>query len=74
MPGRNSLSHLIDGIKGNRFAVFGRAGMDLFADPVGVKSEHADMFRADLGGSSANICAGLVKLAGRKTSVSATTT
>ncbi|WP_170510272.1 PfkB family carbohydrate kinase [Ruegeria arenilitoris] len=62
MPGRNSLSHLIDGIKGNRFAVFGRAGMDMFADPVGVKSEHADMFRADLGGSSANICAGLVKL------------
>lgn len=53
---------LIDGIKGNRFVVFGRAGMDMFADPVGVKSEDADTFRADLGGSSANICAGLVKL------------
>ncbi|MDA7966798.1 MAG: PfkB family carbohydrate kinase [Ruegeria sp.] len=36
--------------------------MDLFADPVGVKSEDAGSFRADLGGSSANICAGLVKL------------
>ena len=36
--------------------------MDLFADPIGVKSEDADTFRADLGGSSANICAGLVKL------------
>ncbi|MHA3916068.1 5-dehydro-2-deoxygluconokinase [Halovulum sp. GXIMD14793] len=56
------MAGLIDGIKGNRFAVFGRAGMDMFADPIGVKSEDADTFRADLGGSSANICAGLVKL------------
>ncbi len=56
------MATLMDGIKGNRFAVFGRAGMDMFADPVGVKSEDADTFRADLGGSSANICAGLVKL------------
>ncbi len=53
---------LIEGIKGNRFAVFGRAGMDLFADPIGTKSEDANTFHADLGGSSANICAGLVKL------------
>lgn len=53
---------LMDGIKGNRFAVFGRAGMDMFADPIGTKSEDATNFRADLGGSSANICAGLVKL------------
>ena len=53
---------LIEGIKGNRFAVFGRAGMDMFAEPIGVKSEDASHFRADLGGSSANICAGLVKL------------
>lgn len=53
---------LIEGIKGNRFAVFGRAGMDMYADTIGVKSENADTFRADLGGSSANICAGLVKL------------
>ncbi|NOD64248.1 MULTISPECIES: 5-dehydro-2-deoxygluconokinase [unclassified Ruegeria] len=56
------MSALIDGIKGNRFAVFGRAGMDMYADPIGVKSEDADTFHADLGGSSANICAGLVKL------------
>ncbi len=59
------MATLMDGIKGNRFAVFGRAGMDMFADPVGVKSEDADTFRADLGGSSANICAGLVKLGSR---------
>ncbi len=56
------MSALIDGVKGNHFAVFGRAGMDMFADPIGTKSEDATQFRADLGGSSANICAGLVKL------------
>lgn len=56
------MSALMNGIKGNRFAVFGRAGMDMFADPVGTKAEQAETFRADLGGSSANICAGLVKL------------
>ncbi|WP_170574045.1 5-dehydro-2-deoxygluconokinase [Ruegeria atlantica] len=56
------MTALIDGIKGNHFAVLGRAGMDLYANPIGVKSEDADTFHADLGGSSANICAGLVKL------------
>ncbi len=56
------MSALMDGIKGNRFVVFGRAGMDMFAAPVGTKSEHAEVFHADLGGSSANTCAGLVKL------------
>lgn len=56
------MTGLMQGIRGNRYAVFGRAGMDMFADPVGVKSEVAEVFRADLGGSSANICAGLVKL------------
>lgn len=56
---------LLTGIKQNSFVVFGRAGMDLFADPVGVKSVDADHFRADLGGSSANICAGLCKLGSR---------
>ena len=53
---------LIDGIKGNKFVVFGRAGMDMFAEPIGTKSEFAENFRSDLGGSSANICAGLCKL------------
>lgn len=56
------MSALIDGIKGNRFAILGRAGMDLTAAPIGAKSEEADTFHADLGGSSANIAAGLVKL------------
>lgn len=56
------MSALIDGIRKGRFAVFGRAGMDMFADPPGTRAEHAETFRADLGGSSANICAGLCKL------------
>jgi 5-dehydro-2-deoxygluconokinase len=56
------MSALIDGIKKGSFAVFGRAGMDMFADPPGTKAERAETFRADLGGSSANICAGLCKL------------
>ena len=54
--------NLIDGIKGNKFVVFGRAGMDMFAEPIGTKSEFAESFRSDLGGSSANICVGLCKL------------
>ncbi len=53
---------LIEGIKGNKFVVFGRAGMDMFAEPIGTKSEFAESFTSDLGGSSANICAGLCKL------------
>ncbi len=59
------MNMLIDGIRKNTFAVFGRAGMDMFADPPGTKAEHAGNFRADLGGSSANICAGLCKLGGK---------
>ena len=56
------MTALIDAIKTQKFVVFGRAGMDMFAEPIGTKSEEAETFRADLGGSSANICAGLVKL------------
>lgn len=56
------MDRLIDGIRKGRFVVLGRAGMDMFADPPGTKAEHAETFRADLGGSSANICAGLCKL------------
>ena len=54
--------NLINGIKGNKFVVFGRAGMDMFAEPIGTKSEFSESFRTDLGGSSANICVGLCKL------------
>ena len=51
-------------IKKNRFVVVGRVGMDLFpAD--GVSVEDADSYTADMGGSSANIAAGIVKLGGQ---------
>lgn len=51
----------LSGIKGGKFIVVGRVGMDL--SPVDrTQTEHAtDMFVA-MGGSSANIAAGLVKL------------
>mgnify|MGYP001828736947 CR=1 FL=1 len=55
---------LLDAIRGNRFIVFGRAGMDMFATPQGTKAENAETFESGLGGSSANICAGLCKLGG----------
>lgn len=70
------MTALLDAIRGNRFIVFGRAGMDLFATPQGTRAEHATAFESGLGGSSANICAGLSKLggvAGLVTSVSADT-
>ena len=53
---------ILEKIKEKSFLVLGRAGIDLYADPVGTAAETAEMFRADLGGSSANICVGLSKL------------
>ena len=52
---------LIRGISQQNFVILGRAGMDMFADPPGTKSEDAAVFHSDLGGSSANIAAGLCK-------------
>jgi 5-dehydro-2-deoxygluconokinase len=48
-------------LKGNAFLVIGRAGMDLYADPPGTRTEEATRFSASLGGSSANIAAALVR-------------
>lgn len=52
-------------IAANDFLVLGRAGMDLYADPPGTRSEEARHFISALGGSAANIAAGIVKLGGR---------
>ena len=57
------MTDVMAGIKRNAFVVVGRVGMDLFPAP-GVATEHADSFTADMGGSSANIAAGIVKLGG----------
>ncbi|WP_372805414.1 5-dehydro-2-deoxygluconokinase [Loktanella salsilacus] len=54
---------VLEGIKRNDFVVIGRVGMDLFTDP-GVTTEDSTQFTADMGGSSANIAAGIVKLGG----------
>ena len=48
-------------LAGQNFLVIGRAGMDLYADPVGTKVEDATQFTAALGGSSANIAAALTR-------------
>ncbi len=50
---------------GRRFLVIGRAGMDLYADPPGTRTEEAMRFTASLGGSSANIAVALVRLGSR---------
>lgn len=59
------MTSLLDGIKANNFVVVGRAGMDFFADPPGTATEDAEVFQAGLGGSSANIAAGICKLGGQ---------
>ncbi|MGB7244283.1 MAG: 5-dehydro-2-deoxygluconokinase [Sulfitobacter sp.] len=55
---------VMPGIKRTSFVVVGRVGMDLFPAP-GEGVEHADSYTADMGGSSANIAAGIVKLGGQ---------
>ena len=51
-------------IAGNNFVVVGRVGMDLYPS-AGVSIEDVDNLTADMGGSSANIAAGIVKLGGK---------
>lgn len=59
------MAHLLDGLRANNFVVIGRVGMDLFPDPPGTATEDASVIHADMGGSSANIAAGIVKLGGK---------
>ncbi len=56
-------------IRGDRFLVIGRAGMDFYAEPAGVELEAAEKFAPALGGSAANIAVGLVKLGCKATLV-----
>ncbi len=70
----SDMSILIDGIRKNNFIVLGRVGMDLSPDPAGTKTEDARTMVVGMGGSSANISAGIAKFGGRAslvTSVSA---
>ena len=45
----------------NSFIILGRAGMDLYADPIGARVEAASGFVAHLGGSAANIAVALAR-------------
>jgi 5-dehydro-2-deoxygluconokinase len=51
--------------KPTTFLVVGRAGMDIYAEPVGTAIENTNAFSAHLGGSAANIAVGLVRLGQR---------
>ena len=62
------MSKLLEGIKQNNFIIIGRAGMDLFTD-AGVAVEEAERVGVGLGGSSANIAAGICKLGGQSSLV-----
>ena len=53
---------ILGGIRKRRFLVVGRVGIDFCIDPPGAKTEHATHATVSMGGSSANISAGLVKL------------
>ena len=61
----SKLSELQKKIQENRFLVIGRAGIDIFPDPPGTKTEDANFFVSQLGGSSANIAVSLAKLGGK---------
>lgn len=52
---------VLAGIKQKKFLVIGRVGMDLCPDPAGTAIEDAVEMVVGMGGSSANIAAGLVK-------------
>ena len=61
---QQGIADLLAGIGRNRFVVVGRAGIDFFTDP-GVALEEAERMTVDLGGSAANIGAGICKLGGQ---------
>ena len=58
------MSRLLEGIAENNFIIVGRAGIDFFTD-AGVVIEDVATATVDLGGSAANIGAGICKLGGK---------
>ena len=51
---------ILEGIKQKNFLVIGRVGMDMCPEPAGAAIEDATTMMVAMGGSSANIAAGLV--------------
>ena len=58
-------NNFIKKIQENNFLIIGRAGIDIYPDPPGTKTENATNFVTHLGGSSANIAVALTKLGGK---------
>ena len=56
---------ILEKIKENNFILLGRAGIDIYPDPPGTKTEEANKFFTCLGGSAANIAVSIVKLGGK---------
>lgn len=52
---------VLEGIAKKNFIVIGRVGMDLTPEPVNTRTQDASSMTVAMGGSSANIAAGLVK-------------
>jgi len=59
-----SLKFLISKIQQNNFLLIGRAGVDIYPDPPGTKTENAKNYVTHLGGSSANMGVQLTKYGG----------
>ena len=59
------LENTLKKISENNFLIIGRAGIDIYPDPPGTKTELAKKFVTHLGGSSANIAVALTKLGGQ---------
>ena len=59
-----SLEFLISKIRNNNFLLIGRAGVDIYPDPPGTKTENAKKYVTHLGGSSANMGVQLSKYNG----------
>ena len=60
-----SLEFLISKIQQNNFLLIGRAGVDIYPDPPGTKTENAKNYVVHLGGSSANMGVQLTKYGGK---------
>jgi 5-dehydro-2-deoxygluconokinase len=56
---------ILSKITQNNFIILGRAGMDIYPDPPGTKTEEATHFFACLGGSSANIAVAITRHGGK---------
>lgn len=67
----SDVGDLLKRLERNNFVVIGRAGVDIYPDPPGTRIEDAKRFVTDLGGSSANIAVGIIKLGGRASLVTA---